>query len=97
MKDPSMTKPELIKEISSLRQRIKELEQSELERLRTAEELRESEEKYRILTHRDPLTIAKHGESVPVSAGARAEFSAQAKRMQVELAAAAQLVTASAQ
>lgn len=48
-------------------------------------------------THRDPLTIAKHGESVPVSAGARAEFSAQAKRMQVELAAAAQLVTASAQ
>lgn len=47
--------------------------------------------------HQDPLLIAQQGEAVPVSPAARAEFSAQAKRMQLELVAAAQMTTASAQ
>lgn len=47
--------------------------------------------------HRDPLTIAKQGETVPVSAASRPVFTAQAQRMQVELTAAAQMVTASAE
>jgi len=34
MEDPSRTNPELIKEISALKQKIKELEQSESERKR---------------------------------------------------------------
>lgn len=47
--------------------------------------------------HQDPLLIAKQGESVPVSPSQRTEFSAQARRMKLELAAAAQMTTASAQ
>lgn len=47
--------------------------------------------------HTDPLTIAKQGQTVPVSAAARANFTAMAKAMKVELAAAAQMVTASAE
>lgn len=47
--------------------------------------------------HTDPLTIAKQGQTVPVSASARADFTAQAKLMRVELTAAAQIVTASAE
>jgi prefoldin subunit 5 len=45
MGDPSRTNPELIKEISALKQKIKELEQSESERKRVSEALRESEER----------------------------------------------------
>jgi len=51
MKDPSGTNPEQIKENSLLKQRIKELEQSETniaEHKRTTEALDESEERYRI-------------------------------------------------
>jgi murein DD-endopeptidase MepM/ murein hydrolase activator NlpD len=47
--------------------------------------------------HVDPLQIAKHGETIPVSAASRAEFGAHAKRMQLELLAASQMTTASAQ
>ncbi len=47
--------------------------------------------------HVDPLIIAKKGETIPVSANARADFNALSKRMQVELAAAAQMQTASAE
>lgn len=47
--------------------------------------------------HKDPLTIAKQGETVPVSAGAKAAFSSMVARMKVELAAAAQMTTASAE
>ena len=47
MKDPSETNPELLEEISSLRQRIKELEQSEVMRKQTEKALLESEAKYR--------------------------------------------------
>jgi PAS domain S-box-containing protein len=47
MKDPSKTNPELIEEISILKQKIKELEQSESDRKQAEEALRESEEKYR--------------------------------------------------
>jgi murein DD-endopeptidase MepM/ murein hydrolase activator NlpD len=47
--------------------------------------------------HVDPLTIAKEGQAVPLSASARPDFNAYAKRMQVELAAAAQMQTASAE
>ncbi|MCX5815026.1 MAG: PAS domain S-box protein, partial [Proteobacteria bacterium] len=49
MKDTSKTNPELIEEISFLKQRIKELEQSESGRKQVEEALRESEEKYRSL------------------------------------------------
>ncbi|MBA4391664.1 MAG: hypothetical protein C0399_12125 [Syntrophus sp. (in: bacteria)] len=56
MKDPSRTHPELIEEISFLKQRIKELEHTESERLsakqagkRAEEALRESESKFRTL------------------------------------------------
>ena len=47
MKDPSKTNPELLEEISSLRQRIKELEQSEAMQKQTEKALFESEAKYR--------------------------------------------------
>ena len=47
--------------------------------------------------HKDPLTIAKHSESIPMSASARSVFTAHAQRMKVELTAAAQLMTASAE
>ncbi|MCX5818374.1 MAG: PAS domain S-box protein [Deltaproteobacteria bacterium] len=49
MKDPSRTNSELIEEISSLKQRIQELEQAESERKRTEKALRDSESKYRFL------------------------------------------------
>lgn len=48
MEDPS-TNPELNKEISALKQRIKELEQSESKRQKAVEVLRESELRYREL------------------------------------------------
>jgi murein DD-endopeptidase MepM/ murein hydrolase activator NlpD len=47
--------------------------------------------------HRDPLTLAKQGEAIPVSPGARPAFDAVAQRMAVELTAAAQYTTASAE
>lgn len=47
--------------------------------------------------HKDPLTLAKQGEAVPVSASARPAFNALAQRMAVELTAAAQFTTASAE
>jgi len=49
MKDQSRTKQSLIEEISVLKQRIQELEQSESERKRAEEALRESEVKYRLI------------------------------------------------
>jgi diguanylate cyclase (GGDEF)-like protein/PAS domain S-box-containing protein len=49
MEVPASANPELIKEISVLKQKIKELEQSESECKRTSEALRESEERYRAL------------------------------------------------
>ncbi len=49
MEDPSRTNPEPIKEISSLKQKIKELEQSESERKRVSEALRKSEEYYKAI------------------------------------------------
>jgi len=47
--------------------------------------------------HKDPLTLARQGEAVPVSPGARPAFNALAQRMAVELTAAAQYTTASAE
>jgi len=47
MNKQTKTNAELIEEISSLKQRIQELEQAESEHKRTEEALRESEEKYR--------------------------------------------------
>ena len=49
MKDLSGTNLKLIEEISALKQRIKELEQSELARKGAEDALRESEKKYRLL------------------------------------------------
>src|SRR3989339_1049287 len=46
MKDSSMIKPEPIEEISALKQRIKELEQSESDLKRAEERLRESRAKF---------------------------------------------------
>lgn len=47
--------------------------------------------------HRDPLTLAKQGEAIPVSPSARPAFDAVAQRMALELTAAAQYTTASAE
>jgi len=47
MKDPSKTNPELIEEISLLKQRIKELKQSESDREQAEAALKLSEQKYR--------------------------------------------------
>ena len=47
--------------------------------------------------HKDPLTLARQGEAVPVSTSARPTFNALAQRMSVELTAAAQYTTASAE
>jgi PAS domain S-box-containing protein len=49
MNKQTKTNAELIEEISSLKQRIQELEQAEAERKRTEEALRDSESKYRFL------------------------------------------------
>ena len=49
MEDPSRTNPELIKEISALKHKIKKLEQSKSERKRVSETLRESEEYFRTI------------------------------------------------
>ena len=49
MNDKTKTTAELIEEISSLKQRIQELEQAESENKRVEEALRESEERYRTL------------------------------------------------
>jgi diguanylate cyclase (GGDEF)-like protein/PAS domain S-box-containing protein len=51
MEDPSRTNPERIKEISALKQKIKELEQAESERKRASEALRESEEYFKAIIH----------------------------------------------
>ena len=47
--------------------------------------------------HIDPLTIARNGESIPVSAAARAQFDQVAHTMRAQLASAATLTQASAQ
>ena len=57
MKDSSKTNAELIKENSFLKQRIKELEQSESDRKQMEEALKESEERFRSLLQNIP-TVA---------------------------------------
>ena len=47
--------------------------------------------------HRDPLTIAKQSESVPVTASARAAFNQAAEQARTQLAAATHLLPGSAQ
>lgn len=47
--------------------------------------------------HKDPLTLARYGEAVPVSASSRSQFNTLAARMQLELAASSSLATASAE
>lgn len=46
---------------------------------------------------KDPLTVAKRGETVPIAAASRPAFNAHVQRMQLELAAAAGTQTASAE
>jgi murein DD-endopeptidase MepM/ murein hydrolase activator NlpD len=46
---------------------------------------------------KDPAIIAKQGETIPISAGARPAFNALVKSLTVELAAASQVMTASAE
>ena len=57
MTDPSRTNNELIEENSTLKRRIRELEQSESKRKRVEEALRESEENYRSLFQNAPIGI----------------------------------------
>ena len=57
MKDQSKTKQTLIQELASLRQRIAGLEQSESERNKAEDALRESEEKFRLLSDQSLLAI----------------------------------------
>ncbi len=47
--------------------------------------------------HRDPLTIAKQSESIPVAASARAAFNQAAAQVRIQLAAAANVQLGSAQ
>ena len=47
--------------------------------------------------HRDPLTLAKQSESVPVAAAARPAFNQAAAQVRTQLAAATQMVPGSAQ
>ncbi len=47
--------------------------------------------------HRDPLTVAKQSESIPVAASARAAFNQAAAQVRVQLAAAANMQLGSAQ
>jgi murein DD-endopeptidase MepM/ murein hydrolase activator NlpD len=47
--------------------------------------------------HRDPLTIARQSESVPVTASARPAFNQAAAVVRQQLAAAAQMLPGSAQ
>ena len=47
--------------------------------------------------HRDPLTIAKQSESVPVAASARAAFNQAAEQVRTQLAAASHMLPGSAQ
>ncbi len=47
--------------------------------------------------HRDPLTIAKQSESIPVAAAVRPAFNQAAAQVRTQLAAAAQMVPGSAQ
>ena len=54
MQDPSKTNQGLVEENTLLKQRIKELEQSEAACKRANDVLRESEEKYRILLSESP-------------------------------------------
>jgi PAS domain S-box-containing protein len=63
VKDPSRTNQELLKENSTLKQRIQELEQSESERKRAEEALRESEERYRSLVENanEAIYVAQDG------------------------------------
>ena len=56
MTDPSRTNQELLEENAFLKQKNKELEQSESERKRVGEPLRESEEKYRYKLHSPVLS-----------------------------------------
>ena len=49
MKEPSRTKPELIKELSVLKQKINNLKESETRRKQAEEALRQSEERYRTI------------------------------------------------
>ncbi len=55
MNDQSKTKPALIQELLSLRQRIAELEQSESERKKAEKELRENEERFKDLYDMAPV------------------------------------------
>lgn len=57
MKDQSKTKQSLIQELASLREKITELEKSEAAHKKLEETLRESEEKFRMLSEQSLLAI----------------------------------------
>ncbi|MCX5819677.1 MAG: PAS domain S-box protein [Deltaproteobacteria bacterium] len=59
MNDPSGTNTEMIEEISVLKQRIRELEQSEAERKQAEEELRKREARYRTLFEQAAVGVAE--------------------------------------
>ncbi|MBA4417838.1 MAG: hypothetical protein C0392_08000, partial [Syntrophus sp. (in: bacteria)] len=58
MNNTSKTKQELIEEISFLKQRIKELEQSEVERMQIGKKLRESEDKFAVAFLKSAIPMA---------------------------------------
>jgi PAS domain S-box-containing protein len=64
MQEPSKTNQELIKEIAVLKQRIQELEKSEVERKQMGDALRESEARFKALHNASFGGIAIHDKGV---------------------------------
>ena len=64
MKDKNMTKKQLINELAVIRQRVAELEKSEIERKQTQEALLETEEMFRLFMDLSPIYVFFKDENI---------------------------------